>query len=224
VYAVLFLCCCFTLGCVAGRTHEAIPLTGVRLVAATTTVTVPPLPTPVVSHVPTTAAPRPVQPRRYVEPPIPHGHPPQGGTTPTEEPVTPRVVVVEVLLPFVTDTPATRPRSEVMVVVPPKLVQFSLGMLVEGFFEEVDRPWALRVAVCESSGQPDDYGSDAVNSSSRASGWFQHLPKFWEERSEAAGFAGVDIMDPVANVGVAAWLLYDGGGKSHWNESKGCWG
>jgi len=99
----------------------------------------------------------------------------------------------------------------------------TLGQLVDQFFAEADRPWALRVSFCESSAQPGDVSSDAVHPSSRASGWFQHLPKFWQERSEKAGFAGESILDPIANVGVAAWLLYDGGGTSHWNESKACW-
>jgi len=105
----------------------------------------------------------------------------------------------------------------------PRPPQFTLDQLVGYFFAEADRPWALKVALCESSGLPDHVSSDAVHPSSRASGWFQHLPKFWQERSEAAGFAGVDILDPVANVGVAAWLLYDGGGKSHWYPSESCW-
>ena len=105
----------------------------------------------------------------------------------------------------------------------PTVPQFTLGQLVGYFFAEADRAWALKVALCESSGLPDHVSSDAVHPSSRASGWFQHLPKFWDERSEAAGFAGVDILDPVANVGVAAWLFYDGGGKRHWDESKACW-
>ena len=105
----------------------------------------------------------------------------------------------------------------------PTVPQFTLGQLVGYFFAEADRAWALKVALCESSGLPDHVSSDAVHPSSRASGWFQHLPKFWQERSEAAGFAGVDILDPVANVGVAAWLFYDGGGKRHWDESKVCW-
>ena len=100
----------------------------------------------------------------------------------------------------------------------------TLGQLVDQFFDEPDRPWALRVAFCESSAQPGDVSSDAVHSSSRASGWFQHLPKFWDERSEAAGFAGVDILDPVANVGVAAWLLYETSqGSGHWYPSESCW-
>ena len=103
--------------------------------------------------------------------------------------------------------------------------QFTLGQLVGYFFAEDDQAWALRVAFCESSAQPDDLSSDAIHPSSRASGWFQHLPKFWQERSEKAGFAGVDIMDPVANVGVAAWLLYHTPqGSGHWYPSESCWG
>ena len=105
----------------------------------------------------------------------------------------------------------------------PTVPQFTLGQLVGYFFAEPDRAWALKVALCESSGLPDHVSSDAVHPSSRASGWFQHLPKFWQERSEAAGFAGESILDPIANVGVAAWLLYDGGGKSHWYPSERCW-
>ena len=107
----------------------------------------------------------------------------------------------------------------------PQVPQFTLGQLIDYFFAEDDRPWALRVAFCESSAQPDDLSTDAIHSSSRASGWFQHLPKFWQERSEKAGFAGVDIMDPVANVGVAAWLLYHTPqGSGHWYPSESCWG
>jgi hypothetical protein len=102
--------------------------------------------------------------------------------------------------------------------------QFTLGQLVDYFFDPHDRDWALLVAFCESSGQPDHIISDAVHHSSRASGWFQHLPKFWDERSEAAGFTDEPILDPIVNVAVASWLFYEGGGKRHWNESKACWG
>ena len=81
------------------------------------------------------------------------------------------------------------------------------------------------MAFCESSAQPDDVFSFAVNRSSRAAGWFQHLPKFWEERTEAAGIAGASIADPVAQVQVAAYLLYEtSGGRYHWVQSKACWG
>ena len=46
--------------------------------------------------------------------------------------------------------------------------------------------WALRVAFCESSAQPSDVSSVEV-SSALALGWFQHLAKFWTDRSAAAG-------------------------------------
>jgi len=106
----------------------------------------------------------------------------------------------------------------------PEPPQFTLGQLVDYFFEPQDRAWAMRVAFCESSGQPGDITSDARHHRSGASGWFQHLPKFWEERSEAAGIPDVDIMDPIANVLVASWLLYETPqGTGHWYPSQSCW-
>ncbi len=103
--------------------------------------------------------------------------------------------------------------------------QPTLSELVDRYFEPSDRAWALRVAFCESSAQPGDISSVAHHSGSGASGWFQHLPKFWVERSTAAGVAGVDIMEPETNVLVASWLLYETPQKKgHWNESKHCWG
>ncbi len=90
--------------------------------------------------------------------------------------------------------------------------------LVEAFFNPADVEQALWVIHCESRGDPN-----ARNASSGASGLFQHLPRFWADRSAAAGFGGADIFDPTANVGVAAWLVYEGGGWSHWNPSAHCW-
>ncbi|MPZ52746.1 MAG: transglycosylase SLT domain-containing protein [Acidimicrobiia bacterium] len=85
--------------------------------------------------------------------------------------------------------------------------------LVEQYFpaSEVDR--AIRIIDCESNGDPN-----ARNPSSGASGLFQHLPRYWPERSNAAGFAGSSIYDPEANIGVAAWLVYEypAGGWHHW--------
>lgn len=91
--------------------------------------------------------------------------------------------------------------------------------LVAAYFgpNEVER--ALRVIYCESSGDPS-----AKNPSSSASGLFQHLRRFWGERSVDAGWAGADIFDPEANIAVASWLVYQGGGWSHWNPSRHCWG
>ena len=71
----------------------------------------------------------------------------------------------------------------------------------------------MRVMACESLGDPN-----ARNPRSGASGLFQHMPRYWPERSAAAGFGGRSIFDPEANVGVAAWMIYEypGGGWKHW--------
>lgn len=91
--------------------------------------------------------------------------------------------------------------------------------LVAAFFkpQHVDR--ALRIIRCESGGRPD-----AKNPGSTASGLFQHLASMWPERATEAGWDGADVFDPVANVAVAAWLVYHGGGWSHWGASRACWG
>ena len=91
--------------------------------------------------------------------------------------------------------------------------------LVEAFFAPADVDRALWVIHCESTGDPN-----AAHGSSGAAGLFQHLPKFWEERSTKAGVTGADIFDPDSNVAVAAWLVYSGGGWRHWNPSAHCWG
>jgi len=92
----------------------------------------------------------------------------------------------------------------------------TLEELIHEYFLEEDWEWAFRITFCESSAHKDDTYSDAIHVTSNASGWFQHLPKFWEERSIKAGFEGFDILDPIANVGVASWLFYEGGGPRHW--------
>ncbi len=88
--------------------------------------------------------------------------------------------------------------------------------LVEQHFPASEVDTAMRVMNCETggTGNPDSY-----NDSSGASGLFQHLPKYWAERSEKAGWGGADIMDPEANVAVAAWLADEsirGHGWTHW--------
>ena len=97
--------------------------------------------------------------------------------------------------------------------------------LIQEYFEPEDWDWAIEVAFCESSAQPHHTTSEARHSSSGASGWFQHLPKFWEERSRKAGIPDGDIMDPRNNVLVASWLLYNTPQEEgHWAESQHCWG
>ena len=102
----------------------------------------------------------------------------------------------------------------------------TLEELVNWFFPKwSDRQLFLRIAFCESSAKRTDKYSTAVNKSSGASGWFQHLPKFWIERTERSGmFDGFHILDPVANVGMAAWIYFNlDGGSSHWYPSRSCW-
>ncbi len=90
--------------------------------------------------------------------------------------------------------------------------------LVEVFFAPSDVDRALAVMTCESRGDPS-----AKNTSSSASGLFQHLASLWPSRAAAAGYGGVDVFDPVANVAVASWLVSEGGGWRHWNASRHCW-
>jgi hypothetical protein len=98
----------------------------------------------------------------------------------------------------------------------------TLAELVDRYFQSDDRAWALRVAFCESSALPHHTGSNKV-SSALAAGWFQHMARFWTDRSTAAGWSGYSVFDSEANVAVAAHLLYRGGGTRHWNPSRTCW-
>ena len=82
--------------------------------------------------------------------------------------------------------------------------------LIRQYFQPEDVEWGLRVSWCESH-----WDASAKNPTSSASGLFQHLARFWPERSAAAGWAEASIWDPVANTAVAAWL-YESGGPGHW--------
>ena len=105
----------------------------------------------------------------------------------------------------------------------------SLGELVSVYFAPEDQDLMLDIAFCESSADADDTYSTAYNQKSGATGWFQHLPKWWDERSKKSGFEGAHILDPNAQVGVAAYLYYNmnsnprWGGASHWYPSWRCW-
>ena len=141
---------------------------------------------------------------------------PTSTTTTTVAPTTTAPPKME----FVAHRPAVKPDEVDRPAGPPTLRQ-----LIQTYLKPEDHGWAEEVAFCESSALPDDVFSFSVNKSSRATGWFQHLPKFWEERTEAAGIGGASIADPVAQVQIAAYLLYEtSGGRHHWVQSKGCWG
>lgn len=107
---------------------------------------------------------------------------------------------------------------------PPEPVHTGMGTnveqwrgLVSAYFAPGDVDLALRIMGCESGGNPN-----AKNPTSSASGLFQHLGRFWADRSVRAGWSGADIFDPEANIAVAAWLRNDG--WHHWNPSRHCWG
>lgn len=72
---------------------------------------------------------------------------------------------------------------------------------------------ALRIIQCESLGDPDAY-----NPYSGASGLFQFLPGTWAVIAPKAGFSGVSVFDPEANIGSAAWLAayYQSLGRNPW--------
>ena len=97
----------------------------------------------------------------------------------------------------------------------------TLGALINEYFLPEDRALAQKIAFCESSARSWDTGSAEV-SSALAVGWFQHLAKYWQERSEKAGWKDYDPFNGRANVAVAAWLYY-GSGVHHWNPSRTCW-
>ena len=91
--------------------------------------------------------------------------------------------------------------------------------IISLFFAPEDVALALQVSYCESRWDPG-----ATNPSSGAAGLFQHLPRFWSDRAASAGWAGASSYDAHANAAVSAWLVYEGGGWTHWTASESCWG
>lgn len=92
------------------------------------------------------------------------------------------------------------------------LSESEIRALVTASFAPEDVNRAIRIAWCESGFNPA-----AVNPATGAAGLFQLPPGDWAAWASAAGHPGADILDPEANVAVAAWLLYEQpGGWSHW--------
>ena len=83
-----------------------------------------------------------------------------------------------------------------------------------GDWDEGDLTTNLRIIDCESSGRPE-----AVNRRSRATGLYQHLPRYWAERGAKAarrfGFDNPTITMPYDNIAVGVWL-FETGGARHW--------
>lgn len=89
-----------------------------------------------------------------------------------------------------------------------------LKLLVGYYFPSWAVADAMAVVGCETG---YTYDPKSYNPSSGASGWFQHMPKYWAERSAKAGWAGASIFDEEANVAVAAWLWGLTGTWTHWS-------
>lgn len=87
------------------------------------------------------------------------------------------------------------------------LSEVQVRALVTKYFKPEDVNTAVRIAWCESRFDPE-----AINLRTGAVGLFQHLPQYWEERADSAGFTGADATDPEASTAAAAWAVYDGGG------------
>ena len=87
--------------------------------------------------------------------------------------------------------------------------------LVASYFPASIVEDALRVIDCESNGDPN-----VVNPNSGAAGLFQFIPSTWANVSPMAGWAGADVLDPTANVAVAAWLsnYTTGQGQGPWQQ------
>ena len=83
--------------------------------------------------------------------------------------------------------------------------------LASRYFLDQDVLAALRVAWCLSGFDPQ-----AIDPLTGRMGLFQHDPHFWPDHAQLAGFRGYDPFDPVANVAVAAYLVYEGEGWQTW--------
>jgi hypothetical protein len=87
------------------------------------------------------------------------------------------------------------------------LSQVQVRALVAKYFTTEDVNQAVRVAWCESRFDPS-----STNLRTGAVGLFQHLPRYWEERADNAGFPNADPTDAEASTAAAAWAVYNGGG------------
>lgn len=87
------------------------------------------------------------------------------------------------------------------------LSQIQVRTLASMYFDAADVNQAVRVAWCESRFNPS-----SVNLRTGGIGLFQHLPRYWSDRAQAAGFPDADPTDSEASMAAAAWAVYSGGG------------
>lgn len=92
------------------------------------------------------------------------------------------------------------------------LSEVEVRAFVSLHFEPADINRAVRIAWCESRFDPNhhDLKTGGV-------GLFNHLPRYWDERSSNAGFAGLPPTDAEASTAAAAWEVYNGGGWDVFN-------
>lgn len=85
--------------------------------------------------------------------------------------------------------------------------------LVSQFFPSDRVNEALAIIRCESNGD-----ADAYNPYSGAAGLFQFLPSTWATTAPKAGYGGISVFDPEANIASAAWLAnrYQQLGQYYW--------
>lgn len=94
------------------------------------------------------------------------------------------------------------------------LSEVEVRALISVYFEQEDVNRAVRIAWCESRFEPD-----AVDLRTGAVGLFQHLPRYWAERADNAGFRNAEPTNAEASTAAAAWEIYDGAGWDVFNCS-----
>lgn len=102
--------------------------------------------------------------------------------------------------PTVVTTPETSPKTERT---SGYLTEREVRQLIALRFEPADVDRAVRVAWCEST-----FNASSVDVRTGGLGLFHLDPSTWQELSALAGVKGRDILDPEANVTVAAHLVY----------------
>lgn len=116
---------------------------------------------------------------------------PESSTTAAPTPSTTSTTTPPATLPPVTRPPTT---------FPPDVERWR--PLVATYFPTDLLDEALSVMECESRGDPD-----AENPFSTASGLYQFIASTWNWASANAGFTGVSVFDPEANIATAAFLV-----------------
>jgi hypothetical protein len=82
--------------------------------------------------------------------------------------------------------------------------------LVVGIFTRIAGPSQVPMAMCVAD-RESRFRPDVINRSSWAGGIYQWLPHSWWVYSHRYGLAGASVLDPVANITVAAHVVADDG-------------